>query len=89
MTRAEALLWSALKAHRLGGLAFRRQAPMGPYIVDFVCHFAHLVIEVDGATHDFETRWHADQRRDRWFASRGYVVLRFSNQEVIANLEGV
>jgi len=89
MTRAERLLWRYLKAHHLDGLGFRRQVPMGPYIADFVCHAAHLVIEIDGETHDFAARQTYDLRRDAWFASRGYFVLRISNDEVLGNLEGV
>lgn len=89
MTRAETLLWRHLKAGRLQGLAFRRQAPMARYIVDFVCHAAGLVVEVDGETHDFAERVRADRIRDTWFASRGYRVLRFTNDEVLHSLEGV
>ena len=89
MTRAETLLWRHLKAHRLATLGFRRQSPMGDYIADFVSHCCKLVVEVDGESHDFEQRQHHDQRRDRWFASRGYHVLRFTNDDVMKNLEGV
>jgi very-short-patch-repair endonuclease len=89
MTRAETLLWRYIKAGHLDGLQFRRQAPMGTYIVDFVCHTAKLVIEADGATHDFESRLRRDQVRDRWLASRGYAVLRFTNHYVLSTLEGV
>ena len=89
MTRAETLLWRHLKAHRVAGLSFRRQAPMGPFIADFVSHMSKLVIEIDGESHDFEDRFCADQRRDAWFASRGYRVLRFTNDDVLGNLEGV
>jgi very-short-patch-repair endonuclease len=89
MTRAETLLWRYLKAGHLNGLAFRRQAPMGGYIVDFVCHAARLVVEVDGETHDFEERLRGDQHRDAWLASRRFVVQRFTNDEVLKNLEGV
>ena len=71
MTRAETLLWRHLKAHRLARLSFRRQTPMGDYIADFVAHSCKLVIEVDGESHDFEERRRHDERRDRWFASRG------------------
>jgi very-short-patch-repair endonuclease len=88
MTRAERLLWRYLKAHRLDRLGFRRQVPMGPYIVDFVCHAALLVIELDGETHDFTARQKYDLRRDAWFASRGYFVLHIPNEEVLGNLEG-
>jgi very-short-patch-repair endonuclease len=89
MTRAETLLWRYLKAHRLEELAFRRQAPMGRYMVDFVCHLARLIVEVDGETHDFDERQQHDAVRDAWLASRGYHVLRFTNEEVLSALEGV
>jgi very-short-patch-repair endonuclease len=89
MTRAETLLWRYIKAHRIEGLGFRRQVPMGSYIVDFVCHEARIVVELDGETHDFEAQQKRDQQRDRWLALRGYVVLRFLNRDVLSNLEGV
>ena len=89
MTRAETLLWRYLKAHRLAHLGFRRQSPMGDYIADFVTHSCKLVVEVDGESHDFEERLRHDEQRDRWFAARGYRVLRFANDDVMRNLEGV
>jgi very-short-patch-repair endonuclease len=89
MTRAETLLWRHLKANRLAGLGFRRQSPMGNYIADFVAHSRKLVVEVDGESHDFESRLRHDAKRDEWFVSRGYRVLRFSNDDVMKNLEGV
>jgi very-short-patch-repair endonuclease len=89
MTRAETLLWRYLKAGHLGGLSFRRQTPIGSYIADFVCHAARLIIEIDGETHDFEERQRRDTTRDRWLASRGYAVLRFTNDDVLSSLEGV
>jgi very-short-patch-repair endonuclease len=89
MTRAEILLWRYLKAHHLDGTSFRRQAPMGPYVVDFVCHAAHLIVELDGSTHDFDARQQHDAVRDEWLASRGYDVLRFTNDQVLSSLEGV
>jgi very-short-patch-repair endonuclease len=89
MTRAESLLWRHLKAHRLARLGFRRQAPMGNYIADFVAHSCKLVVEVDGESHDFEERLRKDETRDEWFASRRYRVLRFTNEDVTKNLEGV
>jgi len=89
MTGAETLLWRHLKAHRLARLGFRRQAPMGNYIADFVAHSCKLVVEVDGESHNFEERIRHDEERDRWFASRGYRVLRFTNDDVLKNLEGV
>jgi len=89
MTRAETLLWRHLKAHRLALLGFRRQSPMGNYIADFVAHSCKIVVEVDGESRDFEERIRHDDRRDEWFASRGYRVLRFANDDVMKNLEGV
>jgi len=89
MTRAETLLWRYLKADRLAGLAFRRQTPMGRYIADFVAHSRKLIVELDGDSHDFEERIRHDEQRDQWFASRGYRVLRFTNDDVMKNLEGV
>jgi very-short-patch-repair endonuclease len=89
MTRAETLLWRYLKAHRIDGLGIGRQVPIGRYIADFVCHQARIVLELDGETHDFEPRQMLDQRRDAWFASQGFAVLRFTNDDVMKNLEGV
>ncbi len=89
MTRAETLLWRHLKAHRLERLSFRRQTPIGNYIADFVAYSCKLIVEVDGESHDFEERIRDDERRDQWFVSRGYRVLRFTNDDVMRNLEGV
>ncbi len=88
MTCAETLLWRYLKAHRLEALSFRRQAPMGAYIVDFVCHRARLVVEVDGASHDFESRQQRDRIRDAWLETRDYRVLRLTDSDVLDNLAG-
>jgi len=89
MTRAETLQWHHLKADRLAGLNFRRQTPIGNYIADFVAHSCKLIVELDGETHDFEERIRRDEVRDRWLTSRGYRVLRFTNDDVLKNLEGV
>ncbi|MFD2184835.1 endonuclease domain-containing protein [Rhodoplanes azumiensis] len=89
MTRAETLLWRYIKAHRIEGLGFRRQVPLGIYVADFVCHATKLVVELDGESHDFESRLRRDATRDAWFASQGYRVLRFTNDQVLRNLEGV
>jgi very-short-patch-repair endonuclease len=89
MTRAETMLWRHLKAHRLQNLSFRRQTPMGACIADFVSHTVRLVVELDGESHDFAERLRADAKRDAWFESRGYRVLRFTNDDVLKNLEGV
>src|SRR6187551_2272050 len=89
MTRAEILLWRYLKAHHIDGLGFRRQVPTRNYIADFACHRARLIVELDGETHDFAVSQERDHARDNWFASQGYVVLRFTNEQVLKNLEGV
>jgi very-short-patch-repair endonuclease len=89
MTRAETLLWRHLKAHRLDGMQFRRQTPIGSYITDFCCHAARVIVEVDGESHDLRSQLQHDTRRDAWLASRGYRVLRFTNDDVLKNLEGV
>jgi len=89
MTRAETLLWRYLKAHHIDGLAFRRQAPIRQFIPDFVCHSARIIVEIDGPGHDFQSRQKSDWKRDRWFASQQYAVLRFTNEQVLKNLEGV
>ena len=86
MTDAERKLWYALRAHRFRGAQFRRQVPLGPFIADFVCHGLKLVIEVDGGQHATSEN---DAGRDRWMRDEGYRVLRFWNNEVLGNLEGV
>jgi very-short-patch-repair endonuclease len=89
MTRAETLLWRYVKADRIDGLGFRRQVPIQNYIADFICMSAKIVVELDGESHDFEERQTADQNRDAFFVSEGFQVLRFTNEQVMANLEGV
>jgi very-short-patch-repair endonuclease len=89
MTRAETLLWRYLKANRVDGLGFRRQVPLRNYIADFACLSVKLIVELDGKSHDFQERQKADQYRDAFFASEGFQVLRFTNEQVMSNLEGV
>jgi very-short-patch-repair endonuclease len=89
MTRAETLLWRYLKAGRMDGLGCRRQVPIKNYIADFVCLSIKLIVELDGESHDFEERQKADQRRDAFFVSQGFQVMRFTNEQVTSNLEGV
>ncbi|MDH4874526.1 endonuclease domain-containing protein [Pseudomonas sp. BN515] len=85
-TDAEQRLWQHLRAKRLLGLKFRRQKPIGPYIVDFICQERMLVIEVDGGQH-LESG--SDQARDAWLIRRGFRVLRFWNHEVLLETEAV
>lgn len=82
-------LWRALRAHRLIGLQFRRQAPCGRYIADFLRHTARIVIEVDSATHSTDAELTRDRRRDTWFVENGWRLLRFGNKEIYANFDGV
>ena len=89
MTRAETLLWRYLKANRIDGLGIRRQTPIGNYVADFVCFSSGLIIEIDGESQDFQERQKADQRRDAFFAAQGFRVLRFTDEQVMSNLEGV
>src|SRR5262245_60685914 len=88
-TEAERIVWSALRAHRLNGASFRRQTPIGPYVVDFICHAAGLVIEIDGGQHFESKQEQRDARRDAYLASKGFRVLRFNNHDVMINREGV
>ncbi len=88
-TRAEGLLWWRLRDRRMSGWKFRRQVPVGPFVVDFLCHEVRLVIEVDGATHGEAGEVAYDQRRTRYLEGLGLKVLRVSNGEVFENLAGV
>ncbi len=85
-TDAERRLWSRLRDGRLDGLKFRRQAPIGRAIADFVCYEHKLIIEVDGGQHSGSTR---DVERDAELGRRGFRVLRFWNNEVMRNTAGV
>ena len=80
-------MWSKLRAKQIEGHKFRRQEPIGKYIVDFVCHERRLIVELDGGQH-IENR-EADNQRDKWFGEQGYKVLRFWNNEVLTNIAGV
>ncbi|HNQ01637.1 MAG TPA: DUF559 domain-containing protein [Syntrophales bacterium] len=86
-TRAEELLWRNLRARQLDYAKFRRQVPIGDYIVDFISFEKKIVIELDGGQHA-ETAAR-DAERDAWLRGRGYNVLRFWDNEVFQNLEGV
>ncbi len=86
MTPAERVLWYHLRAHRFGGLSVRRQAPIGPFIVDFLIPRSRFVIEIDGGHHAENER---DVARDAWLAAQGYRVLRFWNDDVLRNTAGV
>ena len=85
-TEAERRLWYALRDRRMQTLKFRRQAPIGPYIVDFLCIAHRLIVEADGSQHAESKR---DAVRDAWLASNGYRVLRFGNHDILTTRESV
>ena len=84
---AERRLWTILSGRKLDGHKFSRQMPIGPYFADFLCREGRLVVELDGFSHDMQQDH--DARRDGFMQAEGYRVLRFSNSEVMDNLEGV
>ncbi|HEX2580498.1 MAG TPA: endonuclease domain-containing protein [Dongiaceae bacterium] len=86
-TDPEKKLWLILADRQMQGFKFRRQVPLGSYIADFACHEIRLIIELDGGQHDLSSP--AENKRTAFLESQGYRVLRFWNNEVMANLEGV
>lgn len=88
MSLPEVLLWQALRK-RPGGLKFRRQHPAGPYVADFFCHEARLVIEIDGQAHGYGDRPIRDAERDRWFQELRFDVLRIPAEAVFDDLDAV
>ena len=84
-TEAERLLWQRLRNRQLGGNKFRRQVTIGPFIVDFACIDACLIVEIDGGQHSEER----DAARTAFLQSKGYRVIRFWNNEVLENIDGV
>ena len=86
-TEAETRLWFQLRRRQLDGHYFRRQMPVGPYVADFACRRARLVIEVDGGQH--AERRTKDRKRTEFLRAEGYDVVRFWNNDVLENMEGV
>src|SRR5262245_58991842 len=86
-TDAECALWFRLRDRRLRGLKFRRQVPINNYIVDFCCESARLIIELDGGQHGAQVE--ADRVRTTVLEKQGYLVLRFWNNDVLRNIDGV
>ncbi len=86
MTDAEKLLWFHLRAYRLNGKRFRRQQPLGPYIVDFVHFGSRVIVEADGGQHNDSL---SDKERDAWLSSQGFRVLRFWNHEILKQVDVV
>lgn len=87
MTDAERKLWLRLNLRRLGGVKFRKQVPVAPYIADFACLERRLIIELDGGQHDENKA--KDEIRTRYLEAKGYRVLRFWNTDVMRNIDGV
>lgn len=85
MTAAERNLWSALRSAQIARAKFRRQQPIGPYIADFVCQSHRLIVEVDGGQHSVE----ADAARSAWLEQASYRIIRFWNDDVNSNRDGV
>ena len=88
-TGAERLLWQRLRGRQLAGVKFRRQVPIGPYIVDFACLSKKIIIELDGSQHAEPEHSRRDVKRDLFLEEQGFRVLRFWDNEVFKNLEGV
>jgi len=86
-TDAELALWQLLRAKRMKGLKFRRQHPIPPYIVDFICTERKLIIEEDGGQHANAVEY--DQKRTTFLESKDYTVIRFWNNKILSNIEGV
>jgi very-short-patch-repair endonuclease len=87
MTVAERRIWQILRSQQMQGYKFRRQVPIGRYIADFACHEARIIVEVDGGQHDRSSPQEAE--RSVFLQNEGYRVLRFWNNDVLANLDGV
>ena len=90
MTDAERKLWQALRQKQIAGFKFRRQAPIGKkHIVDFVCHQAKVIIELDGGQHNEKENIHYDNERTYWLNSQGYIVQRYWNNNIFEHLNEV
>lgn len=86
-TDAERKLWLLLKNRRLGAYKFRRQVPLGNYIVDFLCYEKKLIVEVDGGQHNSNVEY--DMQRDAWLKKNGFKTIRFWNNQVLLNSDEV
>jgi very-short-patch-repair endonuclease len=84
-TRAEDLFWPQVRAGRFHGYKFKRQVPIAPYIVDFLCAEARVIVELDGLPHDAPEQQAHDERRDAFLKSQGFRILRFSNDRMLGN----
>ena len=89
MTEFELVLWRRLRDRRFCNIKFRRQVPIGKYIVDFICFDKRVIIELDGSGHCEDEQYKYDRARDEFFKSQGYRVLRFFNNELSNSMEEV
>jgi very-short-patch-repair endonuclease len=89
MTPAELALWQYLRKPGIGDLRFRRQTPIGPYIVDFFCPQRRLIVEIDGGQHASLDGISSDAERDAWLRQQGYRLVRLWNNDVSGNIDGV
>jgi very-short-patch-repair endonuclease len=87
MSLPEVLLWQAIRRKALNDLRFRRQAPMGPYVLDFFCEDVRLAVEIDGYSHNMGDQPERDLRRDEWLARRGIRVLRLPAELVLKDMD--
>jgi very-short-patch-repair endonuclease len=88
-TDAEKALWTRLRSKQLKGVKFRRQQPIGTYIVDLISFDSRLIIEIDGSQHSQDNKTNKDEKRTMWLQQRGYQVIRFWDNEVLQNIDGV
>ena len=89
MTQAEIILWEEIKGNKLEGYKFRRQHPIHKFVADFYCHKLKLIIEVDGEYHENKDQVEADIQRSELLKYHGVEVIRFSNEEILSNIEEV
>jgi very-short-patch-repair endonuclease len=87
MNATELLVWSRIRGRQLDGWKFRRQHPIGPYVVDFYCPAARLIVEIDGPAHGFDEQWAYDVRRQAWLESEQYQVLRVTVENISRSLD--
>ena len=86
-TEAESLVWYVLRSRRLCGLKFRRQHPIEPFIADFACVTEKQIVEIDGGYHDYQ--YEGDLDRQQYLVAKGWDVLRFTNEDVLADVDAV
>ena len=88
-TKEEYIIWQILRNRKFFNLKFKRQVPIGKYIVDFLCEEKNLIIEIDGGQHNSDTNIIKDEERTKFLESKGYKVIRFWNNDINNNLDGV